>query len=282
MENRLDWMDNKVAIQGIKGSFHHLVAQQYYHSDIKVVECMSFQEVANSLLSGEASEAVMAIENSIAGSILPNYALIDEHQLKIVGEHYIPIDMNFMALPGQKIENIKKVYSHPMALLQCKDFFKEYPHIKLIEDTDTAEVARRISEKKSHHVAAVASTAAAEIFGLEILAKSIHTKKSNATRFLILSLKKKEPNGEKINKASLKFELESKRGSLVSVLNIIRDYELDMTKIQSMPIIETPWKYSFFVDVVFENYAEFEKAMEIIKVMTEELKILGTYKNTLS
>ncbi|MGB8705653.1 MAG: prephenate dehydratase [Gillisia sp.] len=275
-------MDKKVAIQGIRGSFHHLVAQQYFNDEVEVVECMSFQEVANSLLSGEASEAVMAIENSIAGSILPNYALIDEHNLKIVGEHYIPIDMNFMALPGQKIENIKKVYSHPMALLQCKDFFKEYPYIKLIEDTDTAEVARRISEKQSHHVAAVASTAAAEIFGLEILAKSIHTKKSNATRFLVLSLKKKEPNGEKINKASLKFELESKRGSLVSVLNIIRDYELDMTKIQSMPIIETPWKYSFFVDVVFENYAEFEKAMEIIEVMTEELKILGTYKNSLS
>jgi prephenate dehydratase len=265
----------------VQGSFHHLVAQEYYHKDIEVLECMSFAQLTKSLLKGEAAEGVMAIENSIAGSILPNYALIDENNLKVVGEHYIPIDMNFMAMPGQKIENIKKVYSHPMALLQCKEFFKKHPHIKLIEDADTAEVARRISEKGSTKVAAVASKAAAQLFGLEILAESIHTKKSNATRFLIISTKKKEPNGDKIDKASLKFELESKRGSLVSVLNILRDFNLDMTKIQSMPIIEFPWKYSFFIDVIFEDYPEFQKAMDILEVMTERLTILGTYKNSL-
>ncbi|HSI69822.1 MAG TPA: prephenate dehydratase domain-containing protein, partial [Gillisia sp.] len=133
----------------------------------------------------------------------------------------------------------------------------------------------------SKHVAAVASKAAAQIFGLDILAESIHTKKSNATRFLILSKKKREPNGEIIDKASMKFELESKRGSLVSVLNIIRDFEMDMTKIQSMPIIEAPWKYSFFVVVIFEDYGEFQKAVEIMKVMTEQFHVLGTYKNKL-
>jgi len=274
-------MDKIIAIQGVQGSFHHLVAQEYYHQEVEVLECMSFAELTKSLIKGEANEGVMAIENSIAGSILPNYALIDENNLKVVGEHYIPIDMNFMAMPGQKIENIKKVYSHPMALLQCKEFFKKHPHIKLIEDSDTAEVARRISEKGSTKVAAVASKAAAQLFGLEILAESIHTKKSNATRFLIISTKKKEPNGDKIDKASLKFELESKRGSLVSVLNILRDFNLDMTKIQSMPIIEFPWKYSFFIDVIFEDYAEFQKAMDILEVMTERLTILGTYKNSL-
>ena len=274
-------MDKIIAIQGVQGSFHHLVAQEYYHQEVEVLECMSFAELTKSLIEGEANEGVMAIENSIAGSILPNYALIDENNLKVVGEHYIPIDMNFMAMPGQKIENIKKVYSHPMALLQCKEFFKKHPHIKLIEDSDTAEVARRISEKGSIKVAAVASKAAAGLFGLEILAESIHTKKSNATRFLIISTKKKEPNGDKIDKASLKFELESKRGSLVSVLNILRDFNLDMTKIQSMPIIEFPWKYSFFIDVIFEDYAEFQKAMDILEVMTERLTILGTYKNSL-
>ncbi|MFZ0488990.1 MAG: prephenate dehydratase [Salegentibacter sp.] len=274
-------MGKIVAIQGIEGSFHHLVAREYFGEDIEVLECMSFQELVNSLVSEKAQEGVMAIENSIAGSILPNYALIDEHNLKIVGEHYIPIDMNLMALPGQTIDKIKKVYSHPMALLQCKQFFKGYPHIKLIEDADTAEVARRIAQKESKHVAAVASKVAAEIFGLDILAESIHTKKSNATRFLLLSKKMKEPNGEIVNKASIKFELESKRGSLVSVLNIIRDFNLDMTKIQSMPIIETPWKYWFLVDVVFDDYKEFQKAVEILRVMTEELKILGTYKNSL-
>jgi prephenate dehydratase len=274
-------MREKVAIQGIKGSFHHLVAQEFYREKVEVQECMSFHELVRSLVSGDSQEAVMAIENSIAGSILPNYALIDEHDLKIVGEHYMPINMNLMAVQGQSIQNIKKVYSHPMALLQCKEFFESYPHIKLIEDADTAEVARRISQKGSVGVAALASTAAAQIFGLEILAESIHTKKSNATRFLILSMKKREPNGVKIDKASLKFELESRRGSLVSVLNILRDYNLDMTKIQSMPIIETPWKYSFFVDVIFEDYEEFQKALQILEVMTEQLKVLGTYKNSL-
>lgn len=274
-------MKKIIAIQGIEGSFHHLVAQQYYGQQVEVLECMSFAEVTKGLASGEATEGVMAIENSIAGSILPNYALIDENNLKVVGEHYIPIEMNLMAMPGQKIETIKKVYSHPMALLQCKEFFKKYPHIKLIEDADTASVAKRISEKGSTKVGAVASRAAASLFGLEILAESIHTKKSNATRFLIISTKKKEPNGEKIDKASLKFELESKRGSLVSVLNILRDFNLDMTKIQSMPIIETPWKYSFFIDVIFEDHTEFQKAMGILEVMTEQLTILGTYKNSL-
>jgi prephenate dehydratase len=274
-------MREKVAIQGIQGSFHHLVAQEFYGENVEVQECMSFPELVRSLVSGESQEAVMAIENSIAGAILPNYALIDEQHLKIVGEHYMPINMNLMAVQGQSIQNIKKVYSHPMALLQCKEFFESYPHIKLIEDADTAEVARRISQKGSVGVAALASAAAAQIFGLEILAESIHTKKSNATRFLILSMKKREPNGVKIDKASLKFELESRRGSLVSVLNILRDYNLDMTKIQSMPIIETPWKYSFFVDVIFEDYEEFQKALQILEVMTEQLKVLGTYKNSL-
>lgn len=274
-------MEQKIAIQGVQGSFHHLVAQQYYGQEIEVHECMSFPEVVNSLLSGQTHEGVMAIENSIAGSIIPNYALIDEHNLHIIGEHYMPISLNLMAMPGQRVEEIKKVFSHPMALLQCKEFFSNHRHIKLIEDEDTAEVARRISHKQSRGVAALASTAAAQIFGLEILAEGIHTKKSNATRFLIIGTTKKEPNGEKLDKASLKFELESRRGSLVSVLNIIRDYHMDMTKIQSMPIIETPWKYSFFVDILFEDYTEFQKAMEIIEVMTSHLKILGIYKNRL-
>ncbi|MEP6260194.1 MAG: prephenate dehydratase [Gillisia sp.] len=274
-------MDHKIAIQGIEGSFHHLVAREYYGEQVQVEECMSFPALVDSIVKGNSSEAVMAIENSIAGSILPNYALIDEYDLRVIGEHYMPIHLNLMALPGQQIENIKKVYSHPMALLQCKEFFTGHRHIKLIEDEDTAEVARRIALKGATGVAALASKAAAEIFGLEILAEGIHTKKSNATRFLIISVHQKEQNGEILNKASLKFELESRRGSLASVLNILRDYELDMTKIQSMPIIETPWKYSFFVDVLFEDQKRFLEAMEIVEAITEHLKILGIYKNRL-
>ena len=275
-------MNKKIGIQGIKGSFHHLVAMNYYHEDIEVLEHSSFHELAQKLASEESDEAVMAIENSIAGSILPNYALIDEYNLSVIGEHYTPVNMNLMALEGQKIEDIKKVYSHPMALLQCKEFFKKHPHIKLIEDTDTADAAKRISEEGKLKVAAVASPAAARMYGLEIMAREIHTIKSNATRFLVLGRDRQKPNGEKLDKASLKFDLKSERGSLVSILNIIRDCYLDMTKIQSLPVIDEPWKYSFFIDVIFERYEDLEKAIDVLRLMTEELKILGIYKNNLS
>lgn len=169
-----------------------------------------------------------------------------------------------------------------MALLQCKEFFKNYPDIKLIEDADTASVAKRISEKAKKNVAAVASKAASELFQLEILAENIHTVKSNTTRFLILSANKANLKSEPANKASIKFVMESRQGSLVSALNILRDYELDMTKIQSVPVIEMPWKYGFFIDVVFTDRKKFSRAMEILEIMTEQLKVLGTYQNGLS
>ncbi|MUP44355.1 prephenate dehydratase [Gramella sp. BOM4] len=275
-------MNKKIGIQGIKGSFHHLVAMDYYHKEVEVLEHLSFHELARKLAAGESNEAVMAIENSIAGSILPNYALIDEYNLSVIGEYYTPVNMNLMALGGQKIEDIKKVFSHPMALLQCKEFFKKHPHIKLIEDVDTAEAAKRIHDEGLKKVGAVASPAAAEMYDLEILAREIHTIKSNATRFLVLGTEQKEPNGEKLDKASIKFDLKSERGSLVSVLNILRDCYLDMTKIQSLPIIDEPWKYSFFVDVIFERPEDFERAMDVLKLMTEGLRIFGIYKNKLS
>lgn len=276
-------MREKVAIQGIEGSFHHQVAREYFGSNVQVEECMSFGDVVRSLTSGKAGKAVMAIENSIAGSILPNYALIDENDLKIIGEHYIPIKMNLMAVPGRKIEDIKKVYSHPMALLQCKEFFSNYPHIKLVEDVDTASVAKRISERGSLHSAAVASTTAAELFNLEIIAEGIHTIKSNTTRFLVLSAEEEHRVKElSSNKASFKFVMESRQGSLVSALNILRDFDLDMTKIQSVPVIEMPWKYAFFIDVIFDDPQRFNRAMEILEIMTEELKILGIYQNGLN
>ncbi|NJW54075.1 prephenate dehydratase [Salinimicrobium oceani] len=275
-------MEEKIAIQGIEGSFHHQVAREYFGLDVLVEECMSFGEVVKSLTTGQSQKAVMAIENSIAGSILPNYALIDENNLKIIGEHYIPIQMNLMAVPGRKIEDIKKVFSHPMALLQCKEFFSNYPHIRLVEDADTASVAKRISENNSQHSAAVASQTAAELFGLEILASGIHTIKSNTTRFLVLSATEENRSRQiSPNKASIKFVMESRHGSLVSALNILRDFNLDMTKIQSVPVIEMPWKYAFFIDVIFDEPERFVRAMEILEVMTEELKILGTYQNGL-
>jgi prephenate dehydratase len=221
----------------------------------------------------------MAIENSIAGSIIPNYALIDNHNLHIIGEHYLDIQHNLMALPNQSIANIKEVYSHPMALLQCKEFFKNHPHIKLIEDKDTAEVAQRIQEHKLKNIAAIASSLAAEIFELDILAESIQTIKHNETRFVIVKRENHEFPESEINKASIKFDTEHKRGSLAAMLNVMSDCKLNLTKIQSMPKIETPWKYSFFVDITFENYKDFNKAKSIMAIMSEEFKILGEYKN---
>ncbi len=275
-------MITSVSIQGIKGSFHHIVSQQWFDTAVQVVECMTFDKVVDNLLKSKTDAAIMAIENSIVGSIIPNYALIDNNNLHIIGEHYLDIQHHLMALPNQTIKDIQEVYSHPMALLQCKEFFKKQPHIKLIEDKDTAEVAQRIQEHKLKNVGAIASTLAAELFNLEIISESIQTIQHNETRFVIVKTTNSEISENDINKASLKFELEHKRGSLASVLNVLSDCKLNLTKIQSLPKIETPWKYAFFVDVTFENYKDYQKAKTIIQIMAQEFKILGEYKNAKS
>ncbi|WP_452600367.1 prephenate dehydratase [Pontimicrobium sp. MEBiC01747] len=273
-------MVNSVSIQGVKGSFHHIVSQNYFGDNVAVNECLSFDLTVSKLLDKKSEAAIMAIENSIAGSIIPNYALIDNNNLHIVGEHYLDIQHHLMALPNQKIEDITEVHSHPMALLQCKTFFKKHPHIKLVEDIDTADVARRIKEDNIKGVAAIASYLASEIFELNILAESIQTIKHNETRFVIVKRNKPELLPAEINKASLKFELDHKRGSLAAMLNVMSDCKLNLTKIQSLPIIETPWKYSFFIDVTFEDYKDYEKAKSIMAIMATEFKVLGEYKNT--
>ncbi|WP_406682744.1 prephenate dehydratase [Seonamhaeicola sp. MEBiC1930] len=272
-------MIKTVAIQGVKGSFHHIVSQQYFDKAVHNIECLTFDEVVDSLISEESDAAIMALENSIAGSIIPNYALIDKYGLHIVGEHYVDVQHNLMVLPGQSIEDIKEVYSHPMALLQCKEFFKEFPHIKLVEDKDTAEVAQRIHENQLNGIGAIASVLAAEIFELEILGRSIQTIKHNETRFAIVKRTNSEVPQNEINKASIKFEANHKRGSLATILNVMSDCKLNLTKIQSLPIIETPWKYAFFVDITFDDYSNFQKAKSIIEIMGEGFKVLGEYKN---
>lgn len=268
-----------IAIQGAEGSNHHKVARNFYGTSIELKECMSFDVLVDSLLSKKATLGVMALENTIAGSIIPNYALIDKHNLYIIGEKYLNIHHHLMALEGQNIEDIKEVCSHPMALLQCKEFFKKHPHIKLVEDVDTAEVARRIAQDQLKGIAAIAPKIAAEIFGLTVIEDEIQTIKDNATRFVIVQTEKPIIEAENINKASIKFQLDHKRGSLAAILNAISDCKMNLTKIQSLPVIETPWKYSFFVDVTFQEYAAYQKAIAIIKIMAEEFKILGIYKN---
>ena len=272
-------MNKIIAIQGAEGSNHHKVARDFYGTSIALKECMSFDALVDSLLDASANVGVMALENTIAGSIIPNYALIDSNNLHIIGEEYLNIHHHLMCLKGQKIENIKEVWSHPMALLQCKEFFKKYPHIKLVEDVDTADVAKRISNEKLLGIGAIAPKIAAEIFDLEIIEDEIQTIKENATRFVIVQTDAPNNKNKEINKASLKFQLNHKRGSLAAILNVLSDCKMSLTKIQSLPVIDTPWKYSFFVDVTFENYKEYEKAKVILEIMAEEFKVLGTYKN---
>ena len=275
-------MQSIIAIQGIQGSFHHQVALNYFPSDIQISECLTFDALADALVSGRATQAVMAIENSIAGSIIPNYALLDKHNLQIIGESYLNIEHNLMGLQGQSIADLKEVHSHPMALLQCKSFFSEHSHIRLVEAEDTADIARKIEEDQLHGIGAVASTKAANIFNLEVFSESIQTIKNNVTRFVIVQKKRALVEDKNINKAALKFVLDHQRGSLAAVLNVMSDCQLNLTKIQSLPVIETPGKYAFFVDVTFDAIEHYKKARSIIEIMATEFKILGEYpKNKL-
>lgn len=272
-------MKLKIAIQGIKGSNHHQVAKDYFGDDVTFVECSSFDILVDHLIKKTADKGVMAIENSIAGSIIPNYALVFHKNLHIIGEKYLNIHHNLMALKGQTIDDIKEVRSHPMALLQCNEFFKNYSHIKLVEDIDTAETAKRIQENQLNGIAAIAPKVAAELYDLEIIHSEIQTIKDNATRFIIVKTQNKALPEEEINKASVRFITDHKRGSLAAILNVMSDCNLNLTKIQSLPVIQTPWKYSFFVDVTFEKYKHFSKAKALLEIMAEEFKVLGEYKN---
>jgi prephenate dehydratase len=246
----------KIAIQGIEGSFHHAVAQSYFDKNIKVICCSSFDQLVISVLENNSTYGVMAIENSIAGSIIPNYALIDQNDLKIVGEYYYQIQHSLLALPNQNIDDILEVHSHPMALLQCKDFFSKFSNIKLVESDDTANAAKEISINNIFNRGAIASKTAAGLYNLQMLEDSIQTISNNVTRFVIIQ-KELPTKNINYNKASLKFILDHKRGSLAAVLNVMSDCKLNLTKIQSLPVIETPGKYSFFVDVTFDSSSFF-------------------------
>lgn len=272
-------MQSIIAIQGIQGSFHHQVALNYFSSDIQLLECLTFDALADALVSGEATQAVMAIENSIAGSIIPNYALLDRHNLQIIGESYLNIEHNLMGLKRQSIADLKEVHSHPMALLQCKAFFSDYPHIRLVEAEDTADIARKINKEQLLGIGAIASVKASDIFDLKLYAESIQTIKNNVTRFVIVQAKGAFVEEKQINKAALKFVLDHQRGSLAAILNVMSDCQLNLTKIQSLPVIETPGKYAFFVDVTFDVFDQYKKAQSIIEIMATEFKILGEYPN---
>lgn len=267
----------KISIQGIKGSYHHEVATQLFGKDIELLECLSFAEIPPQLIAKQSAIGIMAIENSIAGAILPNYNLIDEYDLFITREYYLPIRHQLMALPGQQLTDIKEVWSHPMALEQCRKFFRQYPHIKLIEEKDTAAMAKLIHEKQLKQVAAIASKEAAKIYKLEIIAKNIQTHPHNYTRFVLLQTKGNEDSCP-FTKASVKFTLSHETGSLAKVLGLFSENRINLTKIQSVPIIEKPWEYAFYADLIFENKKDFKKAEIEVQRLAHEWKILGLYK----
>ena len=271
-------MKTTVAIQGIKGSFHDEVAQQYFGNHVEILPCDSFDQLVQSVVDGKCHQAVMAIENSIAGSILPNYALLDQYDLSIVGEHFLSITHNLMAMSGQSILDIQEVHSHPMALLQCKQFFQAHPHIKLVESSDTAAVAKEISDNKQMAKGAIASQLAADLYGLQVMKESIQTIKNNVTRFVIIQ-KSVDQTITDISKAAWKFALDHKRGSLATALNVMSDCKLNLTKIQSLPVIETPGKYAFFVDVTFDDPTDYLKAKSLLEIMATSFKILGEYQS---
>lgn len=269
----------KVAIQGIKGSFHHITANQYFGDDIILNECLSFDMMPKLLIDKKVDAIVMAIENSIAGAILPNYALLDEFNLKIVGEVYLPIQHQLMVLKNQSINDIKEVWSHPMALNQCKVFLRKYPHIKLIEESDTAEVTRLITKNQLKGIAAIASEKAAEIYQLTIISNNIQTNPENYTRFFIL--KRTSNNTATFNKVSIKFITKHQKGSLAEVLNILVKHKLNLTKIQSLPIIQSPWKYSFFADFLIDDSNLLNTVLEELENVVAEIKVLGKYKSVI-
>ncbi|MNK03484.1 P-protein [compost metagenome] len=267
----------RVAIQGIKASFHEEAAFKFFGKDIQTIECNSFKQTCESLEKRESDFVVMAIENSIAGSLLPNYTLIREYNFAVVGEVYLPIQLHLMALPGVKFEDVKFATSHPIAIRQCVDFFYDYPHIQVIEGNDTAACAKKIKEEQLTDTVAIANTLAAELYGLNIIERRIESNKKNYTRFLILKLDK-TAEMEDSNKASICFQVGNHVGALSKVLNIFAEQQVNLTKIQSMPVLGKRNEYYFYVDMEWTSTENYDKAIRQALKYTVNFNIMGEYK----
>lgn len=270
----------KVAIQGYSGSFHEQAAHNFYPGDLQIVQCDTFSQLFNELDNGGADAAVMAIENTVSGGLLPNFELLRKAGRSIKGENYLRIEQNLMALKGQKIEDIREVRTHFMAINQTRKFFQDYPWIKLVESEDTALSAIQIAKEGLRGVGAVASRLAAEQNELEIIAPGIETYKQNFTRFLLFD-DSLEVNQNEVNKASLCFTLPHTPGSLAHILTILSFYGMNLTRIQSLPIPGKEWQYFFYADIKFENYERYTQAISAVRPLIEEFKILGEYKAAL-
>lgn len=266
----------RVAIQGIKASFHEEAAFNFFGRDIQTIECNSFKQTCDCLEKDDADFVVMAIENSIAGSLLPNYTLIREYNFAVTGEVYLPIQLHLMALPGINFEDIKFATSHPIAIRQCVDFFEEYPHIQVIESNDTAACAKKIKDEQLTDTVAIANTLAAELYGLNIIERRIESNKKNYTRFLILQ-KNKIDNHAEINKASICFQVGNHVGALAKVLNIFAEHAVNLTKIQSMPVLGKRNEYYFYVDMEWHKMENYDTAIRKVLKYTVNFNIMGEY-----
>ena len=266
----------QVAIQGYQGAFHHIASKHYFHNrEVNVMPANTFADVVTLVEDGTVDAGLMAIENTLGGSLMMNFHLLNETDLKICGEISLKIQLQLMALPGTKIEEITEVRSHHMAIRQCRAFFKKHPHIRLVEDVDTALSAKDIHTGQLKNVGAIASSLAAELYDLEVIAPSIQTNNENSTRFLVL--KKQDLLQTQAEKVSLCFATSHQVGSLLKVLNIFSAYNLNMTKIQSTPLIGKEFEYLFFVDFVVEGDVSWQQAISAIEPVTSYLKVLGAY-----
>lgn len=274
----------QVAIQGVRGANHELAAKEFFNPEaIEIVPCLTFSELFERVKADSSIYGIVAIENTLVGSILPNYTLLKDSGLVVIGEYKLRIKHNLMVLPGQRIEDLKEVHSHPMALMQCEAFFKNYPYIKLIESDDTALSAREIAENGLTGIGAVAPTLAAELYGLEILNSGIETNKKNFTRFLIVSDRAKTEVADlvmdnRVNKSSLAFSLDHEEGSLSKVLTILAFYNINLTKIQSNPVVGHEWEYIFYIDLTFNSYTRYLQSLDAIRPLCKKLRVLGEYE----
>ena len=268
----------RIAIQGFHGSFHHEAAELYFGADTQVVECATFRETFKSAANAKLSDGgLVAIENSIAGSILPNYNLLQKSNLHVTGEIFLQIKQNLLVNHGVELKDIHEVQSHPMALLQCVDFL-EKRQWKLVETDDTALSAKNIKQHHSTHIAAIASRFAAKLYDLHVIAPNIHSAKRNFTRFLVVEPERSFKLQGDENKASLYFETEHTQGSLARVLTIVADNGINLSKLQSFPIPGSDWKYYFHADMEFEKADVFQKTVKQIEGKTSALKVYGVYK----
>jgi len=265
-----------IAIQGIATSFHEIAALTYFEEPIETIECLSFHQLCESLKNGTADYAVMAIENSIAGSILPNYFLLQDYHFSIVGEIYLPIHMHLLVLPGVKLSEIKTIESHPMAIRQCSEYLHAMNGVEIRESDDTALSAKKVAELKLKDTAAIANESAAKKYGLQILERRIETHKKNFTRFLILT--KRSPGKTECNKASLCFEVANEVGSLADALMTFKNNSINLTKIQSIPIIGRPSEYSIHIDIEWKRRKNYDEAMHLVLRQVKNLNVLGEYK----